>query len=65
MKFASIHARVRTLSLLLLCGCCAPINPASAQSTVETEPGSPEAATPEGYRWGSFLARPEAGVSLV
>lgn len=42
-----------------------PLSPASAQSTAEARPEVPATSVPDGYRWDSFLVRPEAGISLV
>lgn len=42
-----------------------PFSPASAQSTAQAKPELSEATAPDGYQWGSFLVRPEAGLSLV
>lgn len=42
-----------------------PFSPAGAQSTGEAKPELSAATAPDGYQWGTFLVRPEAGVSLV
>ena len=59
----SVASAYTLIPLLALSGTL--LNPASAQSTAEAIPEVPEATTPDGYQWGSFLVRPEAGVSLV
>lgn len=42
-----------------------PNSSATAQNSIEEKPDSPEASAPDGYRWGSFLVRPELGLSLL